>query len=67
MKKTKEQPSLAGLLLIVTGMLLISIVMLFLTGSGTTGSSAGVLTGLGVAGIASLAAGAFLSAGGKRK
>jgi hypothetical protein len=64
MKRTKEQPgSLAGLLLIVTGMLLLSTVLLILSGNGgpvgTNGRSLVVMSGVAVL---SLGAGAYLSA-----
>lgn len=61
MKKRKEQPSVAGLLLIVTGMVLLSIIMLTLTGNKAL-QNAKLNIGLGCAAVASLAAGATLSA-----
>ncbi|MHC1763892.1 MAG: hypothetical protein AB9869_06230 [Verrucomicrobiia bacterium] len=61
MKKRKEQPSVAGLLLIVTGMVLLSIIMLTLTGNKVL-QNAKLNIGLGCAAVASLAAGATLSA-----
>lgn len=65
MKKRKQQPSLAGLLLIVTGMVLISIVLLNLTGSRNL-QNVKVMIGLGCAAAVSLAAGATLSARGTK-
>ncbi len=61
MKKRKEQPSVAGLLLIVTGMVLLSIIMLTLTGNRAL-QNAKLNIGLGCAAVASLAAGVTLSA-----
>jgi xanthine/uracil permease len=61
MKKRKEQPSVAGLLLIVAGMVLLSIIMLTLTGNKVL-QNAKLNIGLGCAAVASLAAGATLSA-----
>ncbi|MFO1500177.1 MAG: hypothetical protein U1G07_17605 [Verrucomicrobiota bacterium] len=61
-KKSKEQPGLAGLLLIVTGMLLISVVFLTITGSAAlTGTRAKVTAGMTCAAVASLGIGAVLS------
>ncbi len=63
MKKTKAQPSLPGLLLVVTGMLLLSIVLLNLgnTTPNTPGPGRGTL-GLAGVGLAALVTGAVLSA-----
>ena len=62
MKRTKEQPSVLGLLLLVTGMLLLSIVLYSLASSGNiTAQSGKVLLGLGGAAVVSLGAGAALS------
>jgi hypothetical protein len=62
MKRSKAQPSVAGLLLIVTGLLLLSIVFLGLASSGTlSGNGLKVLAAVGCAGVASLAIGALLS------
>jgi LPXTG-motif cell wall-anchored protein len=66
MKKAKEQPSVAGLLLLVAGMLLISMVVLTWAGSPSTGDNGKMLLGLAGAGLASMIAGAALS-GAKRK
>lgn len=62
MKRTKAQPSLAGVLLIVTGMLLISVVVMDLAGSGHLfrASGAAVLA-LVCAACLCLGVGAFLS------
>jgi hypothetical protein len=64
MKRTKEQPgSLAGLLLIVTGMLLISTVLLTLSGNGVpVGANGRSLIVMSSAAVLALGAGAFLSA-----
>jgi len=64
MKRTKEQPgSLAGLLLIVTGMLLISTVLLALSGNGVpVGANGRSLIVMSSAAVLALGAGAFLSA-----
>ncbi len=63
MKRRKEQPSLTGLVLIVTGMLLLSIVFLGFVSSGNMTADTGkVLIGLSGAAVVSLASGAALSA-----
>jgi len=61
MKRTKPQPSVLGLILIVTGMLLLSILALSLAGTGGTANPP-VLIGLACAAGATLAIGAALSA-----
>jgi hypothetical protein len=62
MKRIKQEPSIAGLLLIVTGMLLLSILMLQWTGSSpAAGSSMPLTISLGSAAAVSLAVGAALS------
>jgi len=62
MKKTKAQPSLLGLILLVGGMLLLSIVALALVSSGSlTSDGLKILLGLTVAAVVSLIAGARLS------
>ncbi len=62
MKRAKAQPSLAGLLLIVTGMLLLSIVILGLVSGGNLSrDGARVMAGVGCVAVASLAGGAVLS------
>ena len=59
MKKTKEQPSLGGLLLVVTGMLLLSVVLLDLVGNGNLARNNGkVMLGVGCVALGSLAGGA---------
>lgn len=62
MKRTKEQPSVAGLLLIVTGMLLISMALLMAASSRST-SQAQVkfMIGMGCAAVVCLASGIALS------
>ena len=60
MKRTKQEPSLAGLLLIVTGMLLLSMLLLNLAGSGTANGTS--LLVIGSAGLLCLGTGAALSA-----
>jgi len=64
MKKTKEQPgSLAGLLLIVTGMLLLSTVLLIFSGNGSpVGTNGRSLIVMSCAAVLALGAGSFLSA-----
>jgi hypothetical protein len=62
MKRSKAQPSLAGLLLIVTGMLLLSIVFLQLASSGSLSrDGVKVLGGIGCLAVISLTVGAVLS------
>jgi hypothetical protein len=60
MKRSKEQPSLLGLLLLVGGMLLLSIVVFSLASPGNT-TDGKFLLGLGGASVVSLIAGATLS------
>jgi LPXTG-motif cell wall-anchored protein len=67
MKRTKERPSVAGLILLVAGMLLLSIILLSLTSAGNVTPQGGKwLLFLGCVAAASLAGGAALS-GRKRK
>jgi hypothetical protein len=67
MKKAKAQPSLLGLILLVGGMLLLSIVALGLVSSGNLGSDGlKTLLALAIVAVISLIAGASLS-GRKRK
>ena len=67
MKRTKEQPSLAGLLLIVTGMLLLSMLVMGLLSAGNLASeNVKIMIGLGAGAIGCLAVGATLS-GRKRR
>jgi uncharacterized membrane protein YdcZ (DUF606 family) len=62
-KRTKTQPSVAGLLLVVTGMLLLSILLLNLASTRRGASAdATLLLWLGGAAVASLVSGAILSA-----
>ena len=62
MKRTKQQPSVAGLLLIVTGMLLISMVLLVLASrQSTMNSQGGFMIGMGCAAVICLGAGTVLS------
>jgi hypothetical protein len=61
MKRTKrDEPSVAGLLLIVTGMLLLSMLLLTLLGN-STGQNRGLLIGTACAGVLAVAAGTVLS------
>jgi hypothetical protein len=63
MKRTKTQPSVLGLLLIVAGMILLSTLLLMLAGRGTVSSeNSRLLFTLAGAGILSLVVGSALSA-----
>jgi hypothetical protein len=68
MKKKNEQPSLLGLLLLVGGMLLLSIVIMYGLSSSPNGSAVNskVLLGIGSLAVVCLVGGAALS-GRKRK
>ncbi len=62
MKRAKEQPSVTGLLLLVAGMLLLSIVLFYLASStSVTAQNGKWLLGLGCASVACIAGGAALS------